>query len=57
VSHTADAVRKNCSRCIWLDHGAMLADGPPAEVLAQYQAASESSMAPAAAAAGARSEH
>ena len=47
VSHTAEAVRKNCSRCIWLDHGAVLADGPPAVVLEQYKSASESSPATA----------
>jgi ABC-2 type transport system ATP-binding protein/lipopolysaccharide transport system ATP-binding protein len=36
VSHAAEAVRKNCERCVWLDHGRVLADGPPSEVLARY---------------------
>lgn len=36
VSHSAEAVRKNCSRCIWLDAGRLVADGDSNEVLAQY---------------------
>jgi ABC-type polysaccharide/polyol phosphate transport system ATPase subunit len=39
VSHNAQAVRENCSRCIWLDAGRMRADGPTADVLAQYSGA------------------
>jgi ABC-type polysaccharide/polyol phosphate transport system ATPase subunit len=36
VSHSAESVRKNCSRCIWLDAGRLRADGPTAEVLEMY---------------------
>jgi ABC-2 type transport system ATP-binding protein len=37
VSHNAAAIRHNCSRCIWLDGGRLLADGPTDEVLALYE--------------------
>ncbi|HLX06867.1 MAG TPA: ABC transporter ATP-binding protein [Thermoanaerobaculia bacterium] len=37
VSHNAAAIRHNCTRCIWLDAGRLLADGPTDEVLAQYE--------------------
>jgi ABC-2 type transport system ATP-binding protein len=37
VSHTAEAIRKNCSRCLWLDHGTVRADGQPEAVLAEYK--------------------
>lgn len=37
VSHSEEAVRKNCSRCIWLDAGRISADGSPDEVLAAYE--------------------
>ena len=36
VSHNAQAVRENCSRCVWLDAGRLRADGPAAEVLDRY---------------------
>jgi ABC-2 type transport system ATP-binding protein len=36
VSHNAQAIRKNCTRCIWLDAGRLRADGPTEEVLAMY---------------------
>jgi len=36
VSHSAEAVRKNCSRCIWLDAGRLIADGATEDVLKQY---------------------
>jgi ABC-type polysaccharide/polyol phosphate transport system ATPase subunit len=36
VSHSAEAVRKNCTRCLWLDAGRLRADGPPDEVLELY---------------------
>jgi ABC-type polysaccharide/polyol phosphate transport system ATPase subunit len=36
VSHSAGAVRKMCSRCIWLDAGRLAADGPTEKVLAAY---------------------
>ena len=44
VSHNTEAVRKNCSRCIWLEHGGVRADGAPEAVLAQYTAAATDSM-------------
>ncbi len=37
VSHNAQAVRKNCTRCIWLDAGRLRAVGPTEEVLAMYR--------------------
>src|SRR5438128_9445469 len=37
VSHDAAAVRALCSRAILLNHGQMIADGAPAEVLNHYQ--------------------
>lgn len=36
VSHNAAAVRKNCTRCLWLDAGRLRADGETEEVLDQY---------------------
>ena len=36
VSHSPEAIRKNCSRCIWLDAGQLRAQGATEEVLAAY---------------------
>ncbi len=36
VSHGGDTVRQLCDRAIWLDHGKMPLQGPPAEVLEAY---------------------
>ena len=36
VSHGGETVRQLCDRAIWLDHGKMLLEGPPAEVLEAY---------------------
>jgi ABC-type polysaccharide/polyol phosphate transport system ATPase subunit len=36
VSHGGDAVRQLCDRAIWLDHGKMLLEGPPAQVIDAY---------------------
>ena len=36
VSHAVHAVQDMCDRALWLDHGKLLADGPVAEVLQQY---------------------
>ena len=36
VSHGGGVVQQLCDRAIWLDHGEMLLDGPPAQVLAAY---------------------
>ena len=38
VSHNPEAIRENCTRCIWLDRGQVRADGPVEETLAQYAA-------------------
>jgi ABC-type polysaccharide/polyol phosphate transport system ATPase subunit len=37
VSHNAQEIRHNCARCIWLDAGRLMADGPASEVLALYE--------------------
>ena len=42
VSHSAPAVLENCSRCIWLEGGRLLADGPPREVVDQYTRSADS---------------
>jgi ABC-2 type transport system ATP-binding protein len=36
VSHSPDAIRKTCTRCIWLDAGQVVADGTTETVLAAY---------------------
>ncbi len=36
VSHDSDLVRKLCRRALWLRGGALVADGPASEVLAEY---------------------
>jgi ABC-type polysaccharide/polyol phosphate transport system ATPase subunit len=36
VSHSPEVVEATCSRCLWLDGGKLLADGPPHEVLGRY---------------------
>lgn len=37
VSHTLGLVKEICSRCLWLDHGQLVMDGDPDEVIAAYQ--------------------
>ncbi|MFP4634630.1 MAG: ABC transporter ATP-binding protein [Nitriliruptoraceae bacterium] len=37
VSHTLKAVTDVCNRVLWLDHGQLVADGPPERVVAAYQ--------------------
>lgn len=37
VSHHAEEVRSTCERCLWLEAGALRADGPTPEVLAAYE--------------------
>jgi len=39
VSHNMDSVRRIANRCIWLDHGRLLADGPPDVVIDRYLSA------------------
>lgn len=41
VSHDPEAVRKNCRRCLWLEQGRLLAEGPTEEVLHRYKEFSE----------------
>jgi homopolymeric O-antigen transport system ATP-binding protein len=36
VSHSPEAVRANCSRCLWLESGRLRADGPAEQVLERY---------------------
>ncbi|MCH6206539.1 MULTISPECIES: ABC transporter ATP-binding protein [Brucella] len=36
ASHSADLLRKNCNRIIWLEHGRIRMDGAPDEVLSSY---------------------
>jgi len=36
VSHSAHDVAKLCRRALWLDHGRLVMDGPPEQVLASY---------------------
>jgi len=41
VSHSADAIARSCSRCLWIDKGHLAADGAPGEVLETYLASTE----------------
>ncbi len=43
VSHSANTVRDMCDRAIWLDGGALVADGPVDEVVDAYEAAGRGS--------------
>jgi ABC-type polysaccharide/polyol phosphate transport system ATPase subunit len=36
VSHDHLLVQSLCNRVLWLDHGALVADGPPGEVIERY---------------------
>jgi len=36
VSHQPDLLRKLCNRVIWIDHGNVVADGDPSEVIDRY---------------------
>ncbi len=36
VSHSADTIRDNCERAIWLHHGAIVRDGAADEVAQAY---------------------
>ncbi|WP_317180278.1 ABC transporter ATP-binding protein [Intrasporangium sp.] len=37
VSHSNNTVRDMCSRALWMDKGRLIADGPAADVVAEYQ--------------------
>lgn len=39
VTHDTGSVRHFCDRAIWLDHGEIKADGPPADVIDEYNEA------------------
>ncbi|HQI66137.1 MAG TPA: hypothetical protein PLJ54_07150, partial [Rhodoglobus sp.] len=39
ASHSANLISGQCNRVLYLDHGRLIADGPPAEVLPMYFAA------------------
>lgn len=36
VSHSMDAIARFCDRCLWLDQGEIIADGPTETVISQY---------------------
>ncbi|ELR97720.1 polysaccharide ABC transporter ATP-binding protein [Gloeocapsa sp. PCC 73106] len=36
VSHSMDAIARFCDRCLWLDRGEIIADGPTEAVISQY---------------------
>ncbi|MDR1360655.1 MAG: ATP-binding cassette domain-containing protein [Deltaproteobacteria bacterium] len=38
VSHSLPAIADMCDRCLWLDHGRLIMDGPPEEVARAYLA-------------------
>ena len=40
VSHDMAAINKICSRVIWLDHGKIIADGLPEDVVKKYMTGS-----------------
>lgn len=37
VSHSMGAIRSACNRVLWLDEGRILADGPPDEIIPEYE--------------------
>jgi ABC-2 type transport system ATP-binding protein len=37
VSHVGKVLIQECTRCLWLAEGRLVGDGPPAEVLADYE--------------------
>jgi ABC-type polysaccharide/polyol phosphate transport system ATPase subunit len=37
VSHNSEMIKKLCSRVIWLEHGKIIGDGNPEQILKQYQ--------------------
>jgi teichoic acid transport system ATP-binding protein len=36
ATHSMEAVKKSCTRCLWLDEGRLVGDGDPEEVCAAY---------------------
>jgi len=47
VSHVGPLLIAECTRCLWLAEGRLVADGKPAEVLAQYEPPPEVAVEPA----------
>jgi ABC-2 type transport system ATP-binding protein len=45
VSHSDEEILANCSRCIWIEEGRIVADGEPVDVLRRYAAAPEAPVA------------
>lgn len=37
VTHSLPAIKRNCSRCIWIHEGDLIADGPSDEVADEYE--------------------
>jgi teichoic acid transport system ATP-binding protein len=37
VSHSNNTIKEMCTRALWMDKGRLVADGPAAEVVAEYQ--------------------
>lgn len=37
VSHQAEEIERNCSRCVWLEGRTVRADGPPKDILKEYE--------------------
>ena len=49
VAHDLDAIVDMCNRVIWMEHGRIIAEGPPQEVVPRYvAAATQAAAAPAA---------
>jgi teichoic acid transport system ATP-binding protein len=38
VTHNLNEIRQTCARCLWLDQGELVADGPVEDVLGRYEA-------------------
>lgn len=47
VSHNMEAVQRLCRRCLWIDHGSVVADGKPDTVISTYLAQSADHLSPA----------
>jgi ABC-type polysaccharide/polyol phosphate transport system ATPase subunit len=45
VSHAPEQVRGNCQRCLWLESGALVGDGPTGDILARYAQRHDSGIA------------
>ncbi|MGA1438737.1 MAG: ABC transporter ATP-binding protein, partial [Ilumatobacteraceae bacterium] len=43
VTHNLNEIRETCDRAVWLDDGALVADGPVEDVLTEYESWSDTS--------------